>query len=168
MELSLSNFGSLCRKRLLQSTHCSQRCPVPIRSKIKSSNKYQQNPAAWEIFTVSSSKGFHSPDVWCNKQPICKIHHRIISPNNYIQQMEEQLNSDISQFRTCQLFPLVFKPTVRDAEAPYFTPHSNFGLPSISAVIRPCSWYSISAKQPLPWPAIWLTASQTRDELITA
>lgn len=116
MELSLSNFGSLCRKRLLESTHCSQRCPVPIRSKIKSSNKYQQNPAAWEIFTVSSSKGFHSPDVWCNKQPICKIHHRIISPNNYIQQMEEQLNSDISQFGTCQLFPLVFKPIVRDAE----------------------------------------------------
>lgn len=64
------------------------------------------------------------------------------------------------------IVPLAFKSTVGKAEASYFTPHCNFGLPGISALIRSCYWGSTCAKKPFPWPTIWLTASQTRDELV--
>lgn len=80
--------------------------------------------------------------------------------------MEDQWNSDISQLRTYQLIPPVVKPTVSNTEGPYLTPHCNFDLPSISALIRFCYSYSTSAKKPFPWPTIWLTVSQPRDELM--
>lgn len=39
-------------------------------------------------------------------------------------------------------------------------------LPSTSALIRSCYCYGSSTNKPFPWPTLWRTASQTRDELM--